>query len=516
MKSSPAKQPQKPSQQQGATSAESGGQKRIVNQRKEAQEALQLLQTIKQSVVAQRAGTEMHRIRTSAVAQLQKDQVAQLKMFGNIDHAEKSGRAGVVEAEDVHGSTYGEGHNSPSDQADVFGWDQLHAAGHTLGNQNSTHYNAVRMHLFNGRLDGPGNVDWNLAPGPAQINSSMSAGPETAAKNAVDSGKRIWSKTEVWYQNNGNNASDFTNVVPNRMKMEWGYMQTADNRIAPKISFDPNDAPHHKGGAENPAWDLAIDQPAGALSNQAKQAYTDLDENDTVGLVNKFNVASNQEKVQAFELVKLKLQAYIINNYPEVYMSMGDGMRATILTAFDLPFVANLITAVLKITEPNRLNSEVYYPLIKTNNLQRLQAIFNLYDDNAKREQLLNGKLELITALQNAADDIIMNEYKYFKYYSLQDQATRFDGATPLQRYNLMESLAIGTWRKELLSAWARSKGINGAAAKVRFVTLAFSGGLLPMEKYAKEYRSKMKYELDNEKKGPRKRYGRKAKVKKF
>ncbi|MCP5116851.1 MAG: hypothetical protein GY953_38995, partial [bacterium] len=276
----------------------------------------------------------------------------------------KGGRAGIVDVENIHGATYGQAPTSPSVDA-VFGWQHLHAAGHTLGNAHSTHYNAVRMHLWNGRLDGPGDKKWNLAPGPAAINSSMSAGPEMAAKLAVDGGGRIWLKTEVGYQNNGADANDFTNVVPSRMKMEWGYMLTAEDNIAPHIDLFGNSAPVKRGPAMAPDWDMAIDQPAGAMTELRKVEYRTLRDDQTADLDLMFAAVSNQEKAQAFEVVSPVLQKHIILNYPEVFMSMGLATRSAALTALDLPSALHLIGTVLRITEPHRLIAEVYHPLIE-------------------------------------------------------------------------------------------------------------------------------------------------------
>lgn len=122
-------------------------------------------------------------------------------------------RAKEVYAENLRGEPLEPAANSPS--VSPFGWDELWTAGHTLGNRggNSSHYNAVRMHLWNGRLGGPGNKTWNLAPGPAKVNSMMSAGPEMAAKLLVDAGHSVWIRTKVSYMNNSTNANDFTSVV---------------------------------------------------------------------------------------------------------------------------------------------------------------------------------------------------------------------------------------------------------------------------------------------------------------
>lgn len=471
----------------------------------------QLLQTIKQSAVVQQAKALQHKLTSSATAEQQRNQVAQLRIdVGTVNKTPKGNRAGVVEVEDVRGETYGEGHNNPS-ISNVFGWQQLHGAGHTLGNQNSTHYNAVRMHLWNGRLNGPGNKKWNLAPGPATTNSSMSAGPETAAKNAVDNNLRIWFKTEVWYQNNGNSANDFRNVVPNRMKMEWGHMHTSYNTAASRYYHNSIDAPHHKGPARPPAWDEAIDQPAGALSNNAVQAYQNLHPTDTAGLVNMLTNASNQEKVQAFELVANQLKTYIIMHYPEVYYSMGDPMRAHVLTTLPLNSVRALIQNVLQINDDSRTVSEIYYPLVSNGHDLRLQAIFTAFSNDRQKAQIVKGKRELLNHLGTAADAIIMVDYRYFKYLRAADQYTRFTNTFALRRYFLLDTMDSGTVRQHFLSGWAKSRGQTQPSSQVAYIELVLQSSLVSFDHYIKEFKSKMRHHLNNEKRGGRRKSTRRS-----
>ena len=206
-----------------------------------------------------------------------------------------NGRAGRVSVNNIRGKPLGEAANSPTAGTRPIGWDELYNKGHTHANPNAnkSHYNAVKMHLMNGRLGGPGTNVNNLAPGPASINSSMSAGPEKAAKAAVSAGKFIWLETSVTYQNNTVNANDVTSVVPNSMTMSWGYMA---NRSPTNFT---------RGPAQGPAWSETIDQPAGALTVPQQTAYkgftntVDLDAQLNAGGV----LVSHQELAQAYTLV---------------------------------------------------------------------------------------------------------------------------------------------------------------------------------------------------------------------
>ena len=406
----------------------------------------------------------------------------------------KGVRAGIVDVQNIRGQTYGEGHNSPSTDA-VFGWQQLHAAGHTLGNPHSTHYNAVRMHLWNGRLDGPGDKTWNLAPGPATINSSMSAGPETASKLAVDGGQRIWLKTEVFYQNSGSDANDFTNVVPNRMKMEWGYMLTADDKIAPNIDLFGTAAPVKRGAAMPPAWDVSIDQPAGAMTATRKGEYQALRDDQTGDLDLMFATVSNQEKAQAFEVVTPALKKHIILSYPEVYGSMGEGTRSAVLTTLDLPSVLKLIKDVLLIAQASRLISEVYHPLIVTGQTVRLQLIFkNSATIASQEDQLVAGKWDLIQHLGDEGSWYLKSSYRYFNYVPNDRQPAILDAVLPIMMDSFLETFPGGTTRKLVFDRWAKSKGHTKPGDRLSFIR-GKTGN-----KWADEYQKKMKWDFAKEK----------------
>lgn len=388
---------------------------------------------------------------------------------------QKNNRAGIVEVENIKGRSFGAAHNSPS--VPTFGWPQLFAAGHTLANTNSTHYNAVRMHLWNGRLDGPGDKAWNLAPGPAKTNSSMSAGPETAAKYAVDTGGKIWLKTEVFYQNNGANANDFTNVVPNRMRMEWGYMSFTGAR----------------GPAQPPVWDETIDQPAGAMTATQKGQYTALADTDTVALDNLFATASTQEKAQAFDLVTDALKLHIIQNYPEVFANMGGASRAAVLTDLSVPSALHLIQNVMNISNANVLYTEIYDPLIEAGEYARLQALYRAITTNPDHyEQFIAGRWPLIQHLGSAADDEIQSSYRYFRFLPPAEQLYHLEAIDQTDMRAFLHSFPSSTARKAVLMHWAAERGYRNPT-----FALGFLKKKLPV-RYWLELKKGLKWEMRN------------------
>lgn len=239
------------------------------------------------------------------------------------------GRAGLVEVENLRGEEYGPGANSPS--VAPIGWNELKDAGHTLANglPHNSHYNAVRMHLWNGRLGGPGGDVRNLAPGPAQVNSAMSAGPETGAKILVEAGKAIWLSTKVTYQTNTVNASDLTSVIPNHIHMEFGPMDSAPS-----------------GAVRGPgvAWDTDIDQPVGALTGDKQKQYKDVVEWSALDML--LHDASKQEKAQAYGLVPDPLKVPLILKHPKVYQGLGDPEKTAALGAMTAHQVGQLIVAL--------------------------------------------------------------------------------------------------------------------------------------------------------------------------
>ncbi|MFE1288863.1 hypothetical protein [Streptomyces sp. NPDC058751] len=284
------------------------------------------------------------------------------------------GRAGRVSVNNIRGTALGAAANSPTPGTKPIGWDQLYNHGHTLSNPNpnNSHYNAVKMHLMNGRLGGPGNNTNNLAPGPATVNSSMSAGPETAAKQAVNSGHWIWLETAVAYQTNTVNASDFTSVIPNIMTMSWGLMTNAS----------PTD--FTRGAAQPPAWSVAINQPAGALTAGQQAAYQALATTAQLDAVlrNPVNGAllvSGQELAQAYALVTPTLQKHMVINYHDIYLGMDETTAAATLMTLTPAEGYALARALVPTGDPSLIAELVLEPLYSAAGQATLQNIFTLF-----------------------------------------------------------------------------------------------------------------------------------------
>lgn len=350
-----------------------------------------------------------------------------------VAYTPKNNRAGAVEVENLDGTPYGAGANAPS--VDVFGWQQLMAAGHTHANVNSTHYNAVRMHLWNGRLGGPGN-DWrNLAPGPQQINSSMSAGPETASKDAVSAGDTIWLKTEVWYHSNSGLQTDFQSVIPNRMKMEWGYMLGTGGR----------------GAAQPPAWDVPIDQPAGALSASQQAAYTTLGDLQTADLDTLLAHAAVQTQAQAYSLVTPALKKHMLLHYPDVYQNMGDAERTTALGGLSVAEIDALKTLIGVANVPGFYNEIMYFLLADQ---PKLQDVFKALPGGEKTTIALYGGWELLYALDTEAEPLAKADWRIFSLYPAYRQYDLLDDMSP----DAISTLTGGRIKFKLFEAWGEDR----------------------------------------------------------
>ena len=412
------------------------------------------------------------------------------------------GRATKVAVENIRGESYAEGHNSPNAK-NVYGWQQLHAAGHTLGNtgDNNSHYNAVRMHLWNGRLDGPGNKEWNLAPGPAWVNSSMSAGPEMAAKLAVDAGFWIWLDTRVSYASSNNNANDFKNVIPNRMQMQWGYMEKDGEPFSGLFSFTSLD----KGDAVGGTWSQDIDQPAGALSDELKDKYSNLDADDTDGLEDLFKSAGYQEKAQALHLVDDALKRYILANHHQVFYVLGDDSKATILN--DLLNGDQALALCQKIMNDFGLKGIVTLalePLIAKNKLARVQYLFSNMPGNAQRDLLIQSKDVLANALGNIADTLFFSDYTLFRYLSVASQWDKVRRADNNTIKGLLEAIGNKSEITRLFDSWAVHNNKIRGYAKLSFINSVFGSGSL--KDYVTLYKKQLKWELQNERIEPKAR----------
>lgn len=212
-----------------------------------------------------------------------------------------SDRAGTVEVHNLEGTPLGPGTNDPS--VEPMGWKELtaakltknpHGAEEPAGNP----YRAVRMHLFNGRLGGPGNDVRNLAPGPGQMNSAMSGDPETKVKNLVRRKYKVWLKTTVKYLHNNVNGADFTSVIPDHIAMSWGIEGDA---------------------SADGSWSKQIPLPVDPLNPLQEKRYRGWKESGN-DLVLELDGASDQVRAQVLGLVPtMDLKIGILTAYPSLF-----------------------------------------------------------------------------------------------------------------------------------------------------------------------------------------------------
>ncbi|BAU09887.1 hypothetical protein LEP3755_03630 [Leptolyngbya sp. NIES-3755] len=319
---------------------------------------------------------------------------------------EEDHRAKKVEVINLQGTPLGAAANSPS--VAPFGWNELWNAGHTLGNRqgHSSHYNAVRMHLWNGRLGGPGNEKWNLAPGPAKINSQMSAGPETAAKNLAEAGYKIWLRTEVKYQSNSTTATDFTAVVPHRIDMAWGVM-----------------------GQSGTTWGADIPLPVAPLGTTEAQQYKDWDKTKATDLITQLQSVSDQVRAQVYDLVSHDdLKVAILKAFPSIYFSMEDRAKGEVLkNTSNVNSLATFVITYLGLTDPDSIALEVLIPLTLANDSSKLQDFFAALDSSVQRKLLIRYHNELLPYLGPIALRWSQTDFLIFGYNSLAMQKTILD-----------------------------------------------------------------------------------------
>ena len=118
----------------------------------------------------------------------------------------------------VSGRTLPQGANSP--RVTPPGWNLIRAS-YKVGTDETTNP-MVAMHLWNGRLSGPGDQTWNLAPGLSSDNlgpGSMNDA-ERAAQTSVDNGNTVSLTSQVTY----GRSTDPTTAefwYPSRWKFAW-------------------------------------------------------------------------------------------------------------------------------------------------------------------------------------------------------------------------------------------------------------------------------------------------------
>ncbi|MFF7838259.1 DUF4157 domain-containing protein [Streptomyces ossamyceticus] len=361
---------------------------------------------------------------------------------------DSSGRAAGVRVENVRGTPLDKGANAPS--VDPFGWQQLRNAGHTLASQsdNKTDYNAVRMHLWNGRLGGPGNTKQNLAPGPADVNGKMSKDPETKAKNLVKSGKRIWLETRLTYQNNTGNANDFTSVIPNQITMKYGEM-----------------------GKAGETWTQPIRLPDGALSSTEQAQYKSW-AGTPQDLVNDLASKSDQFRSEAFILLQDATQRlHALKAYPNIYREVGDdAAKGNLLEGLKV----GMLDFVNHLTKGQSLESLVelcVLPLGAANHPDLAHKVFTtrVTQDEDRLDLALRYKGKLVQNLDKAVSfPMVKENHVIFNYFTPSKKAEILGEMNEAEIDDLIDKHPRYE-RPEIFDNWAKAESIT-ADQRVNFI----------------------------------------------
>ncbi|MER6556441.1 DUF4157 domain-containing protein [Streptomyces sp. NPDC001027] len=388
---------------------------------------------------------------------------------------EDGGRAHIVEVDNLRGRTLNTAHNPPS--VEPIGWANLRAAGLALGGDKpkGAPYHAVRMHLWNGRLGGPGKETWNLAPGPAQVNSLMSKQAEDPVKNLVDSGHRVWLRTEVNYGLSPANDAVYSSTVPNHISMVW------------KVQGNPS---------LDDSWQSPILVPGEPLQGTAKIPYQNWT-GTAADLVTDLMTKDDQTRAQVISLVPTRdLKVAILQGYPDVYRDISSATQADLLgwlydANTQVADVGTFLTSVALAT--HELVEHALEPLSQAGRTQLVDALFTLSapTDKAQREMVFKHR-NLIKIVGNPLTNLAKRDYTIFEKYSKESRMGLMEEmhtANELADFPLIKNPSKKRKRLSELDNWAtehnNSKRIaDNARARLAFMTTKTNVPSTVLEEY--------------------------------
>ncbi|MFE7618157.1 DUF4157 domain-containing protein [Streptomyces sp. NPDC057496] len=319
-------------------------------------------------------------------------------------------RAGTVTVTGLHGTPLEDGCNQPKAAGDPVGWAALASQGLQLGGKMpaGAHYNAVRMHLWNGRLGGPGDNRLNLAPGPAQVNSTMSTRAETPVKDLVEYGYTVDLTTQVSYQRGPGNPLDLATVVPNRIAMRWTGRRAGQT--------------DQKG-----SWTAQIPLPVAALTPQEQQAYQQMQDTPQQAQVLLADLANrtDQYRVEVLAVVGLGLKQLVMTAYPGLYTIQTPQDKAAFLTMLPHDKSMAFLNGVLG-ADAHLWLKHCLEPLIGAGQQQAAQKVFlgkpALQQDMIKACPSANQH-QLLAGLGAPAAQLVPQWPLLFSYYPADRQA---------------------------------------------------------------------------------------------
>ncbi|MFB7355990.1 eCIS core domain-containing protein [Streptomyces gardneri] len=365
------------------------------------------------------------------------------------------GRAGSVRVTRLRGTPLADAANSPSNAGNPIGWQTLLGQGLQLGGQMppQAHYNAVRMHLWNGRLGGPGNNPLNLAPGPAPVNSQMSAQAETPVKNLVEYGYEVDLTTTVAYQNGPGNPLDLSTVVPNHISMAWEGRK-----------------PHSP--TVNGTWSSHIPLPVPAINAATQQQYQTLQDSPQTRLLllNDLAARSNQFRGEVLTLLQpVGLKRTVMEAYPDLYAlqtPQDKGMFLSLLPGADRHAFLNTVLA----GNDQGWLQHCFGPLIAVGQHAAVQAAFQS-KPAAQRAWIMTcpttDRHLFLASLGVLADAIALADPLVYSYYLPADQARLADLMNQQGTIDTFLAVLSGPDRFAMLDQWARLRGPHDPVAYI-------------------------------------------------
>nr|WP_223243117.1 DUF4157 domain-containing protein [Streptomyces sp. CBMA123] len=318
-------------------------------------------------------------------------------------------RAGTVTVTGLHGTPLEDGHNQPTTAGNPIGWMALVKDGLQLGGKMpaNAHYNAVRMHLWNGRLGGPGTNPLNLAPGPAQVNSAMSAQAETPVKDLVEYGYTVDLTTQVSYERGPGNPLDLATVVPSKIAMQW--------------------VGRHAGQPDqHGSWAAQIPLPVAALTPQEQQGYQQMPDTPQQAqhLVTSLAGRTDQYRGEVLAVVRPGLERAIMIAYPHLYAIRTPQDKAAFLAmlphADRIAFLDHVLGADARLWLEHCL-----VPLIGAGHTQAAQDAF--VDKPLLQWDMIlacppGDRHQLLAGLGTPAMELVPSRPLLFSYYPANDQ----------------------------------------------------------------------------------------------
>jgi hypothetical protein len=390
-------------------------------------------------------------------------------------------RAGLVSAWDID-EDLGSGANSTVSGVAPWGWATVEARRLVHKSSEDPDYGAVKGHLWNGALGGPGESQWNLAPIPQNVNRRMSARAEEPAKTLLrDSPNqmRIWLETSVTYAGSGSSA-DLTSVMASHIQMTWGLMkglgqrgrdgrdkavghweegitlpvEVMSSRAIRSIVQTVNKAVRDKNRDDllanfvRPSANLATTQAATRATLATTNPQASIDQSNV--LVS----TTPQQQAEAFQAISFDAQRIVAVNRPDLFCQLSIYAKSELLAEME----DDEHRVLGKEMAPQEVAKHILFPLLTIDPSRVDHAFRNLLDTPAKRHECIKASGWPLLQSLGGATIIDLIEVDSNQVYNLIEddglKARLIRDLSPSDRRNKLLKSLNSDQRKDLLMAW--------------------------------------------------------------